>query len=67
MIAIHVLSNNSQSKGNQTVKFGQVMEYNNRNIFLQKSCRKWDRETSSRPPFFKKKNASSGKSKCSAA
>ena len=35
-IAIHILPNNSQSKGNQTTKFDQSIEYNKRNIFLQK-------------------------------
>ena len=34
-IAIHILPNISQSKGNQTMKFGQLIKYN-RNIFLQK-------------------------------
>ena len=34
-IAIHILANISQSKGNQTMKFGQLIEYNKRNIFLQ--------------------------------
>ena len=34
-IAMHILPNNSQSKGNQPMKFGQLLEYN-RNIFLQK-------------------------------
>ena len=51
-IAIHILSNISQSKGSQTMKFGQLIEYNKRNIFLQKLCRKWGRETSSRPLFI---------------
>ena len=37
-IAIHLLPNISQSRGNQTMKFGQLIEYNNRNIFLQKLC-----------------------------
>ena len=37
------------------MKFGQVIEYNNRNIFLQKSCRKWGSKTSSRPFLFFKK------------
>ena len=32
-IAIHVLSNISQRKGNQTMKFGQSIQYNKRNIF----------------------------------
>ena len=35
-IAIHILLNISQSKGNQTMKFGQLIEYNKRNILLQK-------------------------------
>ena len=50
--AIHILPNISQSKGNQTMKFGQLIEYNKRNIFLQKLCRKWGKETSSRPLFI---------------
>ena len=45
--AIYILSNISQSKGNQTMKFVQLIEYNKGNIFLQKLCRKWGRETSS--------------------
>ena len=39
-IAIHILPNISQSKGNQTMKLGQLIEYSKRNIFLQKLCRK---------------------------
>ena len=39
-IAILILPNISQSKGNQTMKFGQLIEYNERNIFFQKLCRK---------------------------
>ena len=39
-IAIHILPNISQSKGNQTMKFGQLIEYNKRNSFFQKLCRK---------------------------
>ena len=37
---IHVLPNMAQSKDNQIMKFSQLMEYNMRNIFLQKSSRK---------------------------
>ena len=33
---IHILSNICQSKGNQTMKFGQLIEHNKRNNFLQK-------------------------------
>ena len=50
------MPNISQSKGNRTMKFGQLIKYNKRNVFLQKSWWKWGRETSSRPVFvFSKK------------
>ena len=39
-IAVYILPNISQSKGNQTVNFDQLTEYNKRNIFLQKLCGK---------------------------
>ena len=39
-ITIHILPNISQSKGNQKMKFGELIEYNRRNIFLQKLCGK---------------------------
>ena len=35
-IAIHILPNMSRSKGNQVMKFGQLIEYNMRNIFIHK-------------------------------
>ena len=35
-IRIHTLSNISQSKGNQTMTFGQLIEQGKINIFLQK-------------------------------
>ena len=38
--AIHILTNISRSKGNQTMKFGQLIEYNMRTIFLEKSFSK---------------------------
>ena len=50
-IAIHILPNISQSKCNKTMKFGQLIEYNKGNIFLQKLFRKWVNETSYRPLF----------------
>ena len=34
-ITVHILSNISRSKGKLTMKFGQLIEYNKRNIFLQ--------------------------------
>ena len=33
-IAIHKLPNISRSKGKQTIRHGQLTEYNKRNIFL---------------------------------
>ena len=36
-IAIHILPNISQSKGNQTIKFGQLIVYNKRNHFCFKN------------------------------
>ena len=39
-IVIHILPDISQSKGKQTMKFDQLIEYNKRNIFLQKLCGK---------------------------
>ena len=50
-IAIDILRNISQSKGYKTMKFGQLIEYNKGNIFLQKLFRKWVNETSYRPLF----------------
>ena len=35
-IAIHVLPNISRIEGNQTMEFGQLIECNMRNIFLEK-------------------------------
>ena len=56
-IAIHILSNISRSKGNQTMKFGQLIEYNMENIFLRKSYIKVGRETITRA-FSKKSKLS---------
>ena len=56
-IAIHILPNISRSKDNQTMKFGQLIECNMRNIFLQKSYTKCSGETSPRP-FSEKLNLS---------
>ena len=39
-IPVQILPSISQSKGNQAEKFGQFIEYNKKNIFLQKLCRK---------------------------
>ena len=47
---MHILPNISRSKCNQKMKFGQGIEYSQINIFLQKSCRKEARKTTSGPP-----------------
>ena len=51
IITIHILPNISRNKGNQTTKFGQLIEHNLRNIFLRKLCRKCGRKTNSRRLF----------------
>ena len=33
-IAVYILPDISQSKGNQTIRVSQLIEYNKRNIFL---------------------------------
>ena len=48
-IAIHILPNISRSKDDQTTKIGQLIEFNLRNIFLEKSYTKCDGETIPRP------------------
>ena len=48
-IVIYILPNISRSKGNQTMKFGQLIECNIRNIFLKKSYPKCIGKTSPRP------------------
>ena len=40
-IPIHILPYISRGKGNQTIKFGQLIEYDMRNIFLEKSYTKF--------------------------
>ena len=44
-ISIHILCNISSCKYNQRIKFGQLIEYNIRNIFLEYSCPKCDGKT----------------------
>ena len=39
-ISIHILPNISRTKGNQTIKFGQLRKCNTRNIFVEKSYAK---------------------------
>ena len=52
-IIINILPNITRIKGNPTTKFGQLIEYNMKNIFLEKSYLKCGGETISRP-FSKK-------------
>ena len=44
-IVMHILPNISRSKGNQTMKFGQLKECNIRHIFLEESYTKCDGKT----------------------
>ena len=64
---IHILPNISRSKDNQTMQFGQLIEYHKRNIFFQTPCRKWGRATSCTPLFVFWKSFIWGKSKWSLA
>ena len=43
------MANISKSKGNQTIKFGQLIERNMRSMFLQKSYKKCGAGISPRP------------------
>ena len=52
-IAMHILLNVLRSKDNQIMQFGQLIERNMRNIFLERSYSKCGGETSPRP-FSKK-------------
>ena len=54
-IAIHVLPNISRTKGSQAMRYGQLIEYNTRNIFVEKSCTKYAGETIPRPLSKKSK------------
>ena len=39
-ITVHILTNISRNKGNQIMKFGQLIEYNVRNIIFLKIMQK---------------------------
>ena len=54
IIAVHILPNISKSRGNQTLKFDQLIEYNMTKNFLEKLYKKCGRETISR--LFSKKS-----------
>ena len=49
LIKIPILPNIPRSKGNQKMKFSQLIEHKMRNIFLKKSFIKCGGETSPRP------------------
>ena len=55
IITIHILLIISRSEGNKTMKFGQLIEHNMRNIFLEKSYTEFGGESSPRP-FLKNQN-----------
>ena len=46
---MHILPNIARTKGNQTTKFGQLIEHNLKNIFVEKSYTKCAAETIPRP------------------
>ena len=48
---MNILPDISRSKRNQTMEFCLLTEYKTRNSFLQKSCRKRGRETTTKPLF----------------
>ena len=54
-ITIHISLNISKSKGKQIMKFGQVIEYNMINIFLEKSYTECAGEACPRPSYEKSK------------
>ena len=54
-VALHILPNISRSKGNQAMKCGQLIEYNMRNIFVEKWYTKCAEETIPRPLSKKSK------------
>ena len=49
VITVHILPNISRSKANQAMKFGQLIEYNIRNILLRKPYAKCGGEIIPRP------------------
>ena len=52
-IAIDILTDISRSIGSQTMKFGQLIEYNIRNIFFEKSYAKCGGAGTIPTPFSK--------------
>ena len=52
---IPILPSMSRSKGNQTIKFGQLIEYNIRNIYLKNYTQNVVEKVLPDPFLFKKK------------
>ena len=63
-IAIQILTNILTSKDNQVTKFGQLIEYNTRNILLEKSYTECGGEASPRP-FSEESKLSISPDQCS--
>ena len=57
MITIHIFPNISRSKNNQTMKFGQLVDYDMKNIFLGKLYTRCGGDAIPRP-FYKKSKLS---------
>ena len=53
--ALHILHNISRSKGNQVMDFGQLSEYNIRNIFYEKPYTRYSEQTIPKSVFKKSK------------
>ena len=54
-VAIHILPSVSKSEGHQTMKLGELIEHDMRNISIEKSCTKFAGEAIPRQ-FSKKSN-----------
>ena len=55
IIKIDILTKISKGKDNHKMKFDELIEYNMKNIFLEKSCTKCGGEATPRP-FSKNQN-----------
>ena len=53
IITIQILPNVPRTRDNQKIKYGRLVKYNMRNIFLEKSYTKYVGEASPRP-FYRK-------------
>ena len=57
IIKIHILHKLGRIKGSQTMKLGQIIDRNTRNIFIEKSYSKCGREASPRLLYKKLKSS----------